>query len=94
MFMHTIFAYIDLSGLALPLCGLLFLLFWIWMIVDCIRHESSNSTKITWVIVMVFAGIIGAPIYFFVCRLPRRRVQRFDSVSPLYQPWDKNHKIR
>jgi Phospholipase_D-nuclease N-terminal len=94
MLTHAIFAYIDLGGLALPLCGLLFLLFWIWMIVDCIKHETSDSTKIAWILVLVFTGIIGAPIYFFVRRLPRRRVQRFDPASPLYQPWDKNQKIR
>jgi prolipoprotein diacylglyceryltransferase len=90
----VIFASIEFGGLLLPLCGLLAFLFWIWMLVDCIKYETSDSTKITWVLELVFTGIVGAPIYYFVRRRQRRRVAQFDSASPIYQPWDKSKRIR
>ena len=48
------------------------LAFWIWMLVDCANHESEGSTKIAWLLIILLAGIVGAPLYFFVRKLPRR----------------------
>ncbi|HLH53635.1 MAG TPA: PLD nuclease N-terminal domain-containing protein [Verrucomicrobiae bacterium] len=87
-----LFAAIDLGGLLPPLCGLLFLMFWIAMLVDCVNHETRD--KIGWILVLIFLGIIGAPLYFFIRRLPRRRAQRLTPGSPLYQPWKKDQEIR
>ena len=54
--------------------GLFLLGFWIWMLVDCIRHEpSEGNDKIVWVLVIVFAKVIGAAIYYFVRRPERLR---------------------
>jgi len=54
--------------------GLLLLSFWIWMLVDCIRHEpSTGNDRIIWVLVIVFAKVIGAAIYYFVRRPERLR---------------------
>ena len=54
--------------------GLLLLAFWVWMLVDCIRHEpSEGNDRIVWVLVIVFAELIGAAIYYFVRRPERRR---------------------
>lgn len=48
------------------------LLFWTWMLVDCLRYEPSDSMdKLVWVLVILLASIIGALIYLFVRKLPR-----------------------
>jgi len=47
--------------------------FWIWMLIDCVTKEpDTGNTKICWVLIIVFAHIVGALIYFFV-----RRDQRY-----------------
>lgn len=57
------FLLIALAGLA----------FWVWMIVDCVTNEpSTGNDKIVWIIIIVFAQIVGALIYYFVRH--RRRV--------------------
>lgn len=41
--------------------------FWIWMLVDCISNTpDKDSLKVIWILVIVFAGWIGALVYFFV----------------------------
>ncbi|WP_345785353.1 PLD nuclease N-terminal domain-containing protein [Thalassobacterium sedimentorum] len=49
--------------------------FWIWMLVDCLKYESSDGNdKLVWVLVIVFTNWIGALIYFLVRRGERRRL--------------------
>jgi len=45
---------------------------WFWMLFDCIRYENQQD-KVVWILIIVFAGIIGAFIYLFARRRPRRR---------------------
>ena len=45
--------------------------FWVWMLVDCATRETE-SAKIGWLIFIALAGCVGAPIYFFVRKLPRK----------------------
>jgi len=42
------------------------------MIVDCAQYETDGTTKIVWLLVILLAGFIGAPLYFFVRKLPRK----------------------
>lgn len=50
--------------------------FWVWMLVDCLRYESSEGNdKIVWLLVIVFTKLIGAAIYYFVRRPQRMRLQ-------------------
>jgi prolipoprotein diacylglyceryltransferase len=52
-----LFALVALAGLA----------FWVWMIIDCVTNEPSvGNDKLSWIIVIVFAQVIGAFIYYFV----------------------------
>ena len=46
------------------------LVFWIWMLVDCVQRDfgTDNNEKVVWILVIVLTGIIGALIYFFVGR--------------------------
>ena len=83
----------DIGGLFFLPIGLFALAFWIWMIVDCAKHELEGSTKIAWLLVILLAGIIGAPLYFFIRRLPRQSCVQHQSAVPVYQPWDKHQRI-
>lgn len=83
----------DIGGLLLLPFGLLALAFWLWMIVDCARHESGGA-MIAWLLAILFAGIVAAPLYFLLRRLPRRRqTSQFDPAPNLFQPWRKDHNL-
>lgn len=47
--------------------------FWLWMIVDCIQHEKDPGTKVAWVLFIILVGLLGAPLYFFLRKVPRKR---------------------
>ena len=52
--------------------GLLGTVFWIWMLIDCAMNEpSEGNDKLVWILVILFAHLLGALIYFFV-RRPKR----------------------
>jgi hypothetical protein len=82
----------DIGGLLLLPIGLSAFGFWVWMIVDCVRHESG-STMLAWLLPILFAGVIAAPLYFFLRRLPRQQRGQFHPASHLYQPWQKDLRI-
>jgi hypothetical protein len=48
-------------------------LFWLWMLVDCARHEESEH-RVRWILILLFTNIIGALVYFFSRK--RRRNQK------------------
>jgi len=60
--------FFELSILAAMLGGFAF---WIWMLVDCVTKEEDQNQKIVWVIVIALVGFIGAPLYFFIRKIPR-----------------------
>ena len=78
--------------LSFGLAVLLALAFWVWMIVDCAKHEADSTTKIVWLLIILFAGVIGAPLYFLVCKLPRRSTAILH-WGPLHQPWQKDQRL-
>ena len=49
--------------------GLLAVVFWIWMLIDCIKNEpAEGNDKIIWVLVIVLLQGLGAIIYYFARR--------------------------
>ena len=53
----------------ISLLGLLSFIFWIWMLIDCIRNKRlSSNQRVVWVLVIVFLYALGALIYFFAGR--------------------------
>ncbi len=43
--------------------------FWILMIVDCVKRKFKGDTeKVVWILVLIFTYIIGALIYYFVVK--------------------------
>ncbi len=52
--------------------GILTILFWAWMLVDCaIKEPSEGNDKLVWVLIILFTHVLGAALYLFV-RRPRR----------------------
>ncbi len=43
-----------------------FMGFWIWMLVDAIKNKGEN--QMVWIIVLLFTGVVGAAVYFFMGR--------------------------
>ena len=65
----------SIFGLLLGLIGavisLLVFVFWVWMLIDCLKNEpSTGNDKIIWGLVILFTGI-GALLYYFI-RRPER----------------------
>ena len=47
--------------------------FWIWTIVDCATKEpTAGKDKIVWILIILFTYVLGALIYYFARRRPRR----------------------
>jgi len=78
-FMFLIFILVGLLAALLPLA---LLVFWIWMLVDCVSNKNlPDIQRVIWILLMVTTNIIGALIYFFVGRSPKTY-----ATPPYYQP--------
>lgn len=67
------------------LTGLALFAFWIWMLIDCAQAPEppgESNHRLIWILVLVFAGWIGALIYFFVVRQPRLAGRRRPAPPP------------
>ncbi len=54
----------------LAVFAILFIIFWIWMIVDCAKRKFKNSAeKVIWILVIVFLHWIGSVVYFIVVKM-------------------------
>jgi len=78
-------------GMAI-IISLVFLVFWIWALVDCLRRPEESyekmfgtiSPKLVWALIIFFGHLIGAIIYFFVAgtrKSPRQTVVAADSAG-------------
>lgn len=55
--------------------GILYLIFWSWIIIDCTTKESEEgNTKLVWIGIILVAQLIGALLYFFI-RRPQRKAE-------------------
>jgi prolipoprotein diacylglyceryltransferase len=50
--------------------GLIFFVIWIWMLIDCLSRKEypGDNDKMLWALVIIFAGIIGAGLYYFLVK--------------------------
>lgn len=62
--------YLDEYMYSFPILGLLAAAFWIWMIVDCARHEEGRGA---WLWIVILLNLPGAIIYFLCRKLPAGR---------------------
>lgn len=57
-------------GIIAMLVGIFLFLFWLFMLVDCLKRDFKNGyEKIAWILVMIFLHILGAIIYYFVVKI-------------------------
>jgi len=63
-----------LFGLVMLALAVLIFVFWISMLIDCLKRKFKEDTeKIVWVIVIVFTGVIGALIYYFIVKVKDKK---------------------
>jgi hypothetical protein len=54
------------------LVGILLLVFWAWVLMDCIRNEPAGTgDKYIWIAVIALTSVFGAALYLFI-RRPQR----------------------
>ena len=62
-------------GVAAVLIGVLLFVFWLWMLVDCLKRDFKKDVeKVAWILVMIFLHILGAIIYYFVVKAGDKKV--------------------
>jgi len=65
----ALFGIIGLIILFAIVIAILILIFWIMMLVDAIQRKyKDKNDKIVWVLVIIFTGLIGALIYYFIVK--------------------------
>ena len=48
--------------------------FWISMIIDCAKRKfKDDSGKILWILILIFLGVLGSAIYYFVVKKPENQ---------------------
>jgi hypothetical protein len=53
------------------------MIFWLWVVVDCLRKEpSEGNEKVAWVLFILLVPVIGALLYYFI-----RRPERIKAVG-------------
>jgi hypothetical protein len=53
-------------------CVFFCFVFWIWMLIDCIKNESiGGNEKVAWTLAIALTHVLGAVIYFFAGRTAR-----------------------
>jgi uncharacterized membrane protein len=65
-------------SLALQVIGWALTIFWIWMVIDCVRNEDEKEERTSWFIVLMLMNIFIAPIYYFRAYRPRQ-IEKKDS---------------
>jgi len=45
------------------------LIFWIWMLVNCIKSDIKDTDKLIWVLIIIFFHFIGALLYLIFVKL-------------------------
>lgn len=61
--------FLPFKLLCILLFILLFFIFWVWMLVDCIKSDLKDIEKLIWVLIILFLNIIGALLYLFFVKL-------------------------
>lgn len=61
-------------GLAVLAAVAFLFVFWLWMIVDCLKRGFKRDIdKVVWILVLVFLHLLGAVIYYFVVKISDKK---------------------
>ena len=52
--------------IAFGVLGFFAFLFWVWMLIDCVK--SNHKDKVVWLLLIVFTNLLGAVIYYFAAK--------------------------
>ena len=61
--------------------GWAFFVFWIWMLIDCIKNEEDRAERVTWALLMFFVAPLFVPIYYFRNYGQRRKDRKRDDKT-------------
>lgn len=79
---------INFVAIAVILAIVLFV-FWLWMLIDCLKRLDDNFAiggnyaKLIWVLVIIFTGLIGALIYYFLIKRTDSHQDRLIGIALL-----------
>jgi len=59
------------SGVVGLIIGVAVLIFWLWMLIDCIKNEKDGTQRVIWAVVIFFFPCIGSLIYLFARKMQR-----------------------
>ena len=45
--------------------------FWLWMLIDCIKNETDGTQRIIWALVIFFLPCVGSLVYLFARKMQR-----------------------
>lgn len=63
--------------LALVALAIYLFVFWIMMIIDCAKRKfKTDSEKVVWILILIFLGLLGAIIYYFVVKRHSKKRKR------------------
>lgn len=69
IFPSYIFKKIGFVFLLIVPIFLLISIFWVWMLIDCAkRNYTGPNDKVIWILIIIFTGIVGAIIYYFIVK--------------------------
>jgi uncharacterized membrane protein YphA (DoxX/SURF4 family) len=54
------------------LFGILSVIFWVWMLIDCLQRRRFED-KLVWVLVLLFLNVLGAILYYLLVKSKNRR---------------------
>lgn len=58
-----------LSGLIVVALSLFLFIFWLLMLIDCLKRNFSNSNeKVLWVLLIIFLHLLGASLYWLIVK--------------------------
>ncbi len=73
----------------LILAAIVLLISWLWMLIDCLKRPDDmfkfggNNAKLIWVLVIIFTGLIGALIYYFLIKKADKQNDRLIVIALL-----------
>jgi hypothetical protein len=60
------------SFLLLPILSVVFFIFWIWLLIDCVTWSfPGQNEKLIWILILIFVPVIGPIVYYFVVKRKR-----------------------
>ncbi|MBU0532831.1 PLDc N-terminal domain-containing protein [Candidatus Micrarchaeota archaeon] len=65
--------------LAILVC-IVFFVIWVWLLIDCLKRENYDgpNDRLLWALVILFGGIIGCAIYYFLIKQKKDQVTKED----------------